>query len=429
MVRVRLTGWLFTGLCVSGLWAIGSLLKVQVWLLGSAFYGKYERTCGIPERPSENLSALCLSGRVLPSVFLVGTNKAGTTNLFWTLMETFPELMCGGGSEVQGSLAEMSTSSVSRIEKLAPWTWKEKLFWTRHLNKGLKWYIDQYPRCEATSVCHRGSYRRCVSHCATSSSGESCAESCSLNCKIQRFRRTSAFRRIGFDASVEMLYWSEVPGRLSQVYGDLVKSLRFIALLRDPVETFHAHVHMRRRSGEVEDFSAIAEYELAAAAPGTPCGNIFTQGRKWDNEPCILVNVRSLMHAAHDKILDHWLSFVDPSQFLLIFSDAFFKAPREGLIKIAHALDLPGCIGNAQSLIKTSNARARRNNVGSHRALSDENQTVVGAVRLFFVPIVSGLEHLLAKHSDPEGFQVVGWPSWFAQYNNSFGDSPNDLVD
>jgi len=386
---------------------------------GHHFEVREKHSCGVSEKLSKNVSSLCVNDTVLPSLFLVGTNKAGTTNLFWTLMETFPGLRAGGGSEEQG-LANLSTLSVSVVEETFPWTWKEKLFWTRNYVKGMTWYVKQYPKCEFADPCHGGTLKECADHCLNiSSSTAQCVEACAVNCGIRRQHTTSVHQRIGFDASAEMLYWSETPLRLSQVYGPFLKSLRFIVLLRDPLETFHAHIYMRISQGDRQNFSTIARHELAAATPRSPCGKTLAPNGTWDNLPCNREAVFSLTHAAHARMLEHWLLFVDPWQFLLIFSDPFFAAPREGLVEISRLLDLPGCMKDAKDVSSATSRKSRRNNFGLHKALCDEDPSVVAAAMRFLAPLVYSLQQLLERHSGPNGFQVVGRQVWMMNYTVS----------
>merc|ERR1712107_5170 len=221
-------------------------------------------------------------------------------------------------------------------------------------------------------------------------------------------------RRVGGDAVLER----DAPA-LSQVYGPFLKSLRFIVLLRDPLETFHAHIYMRISQGDRQNFSTIARHELAAATPRSPCGKTLAPNGTWDNLPCNREAVFSLTHAAHARMLEHWLLFVDPWQFLLIFSDPFFAAPREGLVEISRLLDLPGCMKDAKDVSSATSRKSRRNNFGLHKALCDEDPSVVAAAMRFLAPLVYSLQQLLERHSGPNGFQVVGRQVWMINYTVS----------
>lgn len=376
-------------------------------------------SCGIPARASRSLLALCFGDRLLPSVFLVGTNKAGTTNMFWSLMQTFPSFVAGGGAENHGVLADMGTEQMSQLETSFPWEWKEKLFWTRNYPRGISWYLEQYPQCPS-KPCFRNDLTACQGHCVSNES--KCMDDCQASCAIRRMPETPAFQQFGFDASAELLLWKESPVRLRDFYGEMIKGLRFIALLRDPIETFHAHVYMRLEQKEpgLHNFSQVTKDELWKVRRGTAVGQSFMKNARWDSQLLINSQVFSLTHAAHFKMLQEWLHFVDAPQFILIFSESYFADPAPILSKLANVLDLPMCLDKTQRIGHESSKRlTRRNNYGTHPALALEATEDIASIRKFYTPQVEYLRELLELKSGPSGFHVLGNPPWLSMYNRS----------
>ncbi|KAJ1638060.1 P-loop containing nucleoside triphosphate hydrolase protein [Pavlovales sp. CCMP2436] len=149
--------------------------------------------------PASNVSAvaragLCLSGRAIPSIFLLGVAKCGTTSLFGQIRALAPGLL---------------------VAKPAPgrptWEDKEVNFFTRDYrdyNKGMTAYAALFPACSA---------ERLGKHAIDATPGY-------IECP----------------AVAERIYRSYAP--------DLRPQLRFMAILRDPVSRLRSWFdHMVRK--------------------------------------------------------------------------------------------------------------------------------------------------------------------------------------
>merc|ERR1719502_2339457 len=128
----------------------------------------------------------CENGRILPSVMLLGAQKAGSTSLYRDLIRRF----------------ELSPAAV--INKEADWMAKEVSFFAdqKRFKRGRHFYLKHFPLCKSA-----GKWARAM------------------------------------DASIALDHGEFYVNRLADFYGDKAKDLKFIIIVRDPVSRMESEFH------------------------------------------------------------------------------------------------------------------------------------------------------------------------------------------
>merc|ERR1712224_1140887 len=128
----------------------------------------------------------CVNGRLMPSVHLLGAQKAGSTSLYKDLIRRF----------------ELNPAAV--INKEADWMAKEVSFFAddKRFKKGRHFYLKHYPLCKDVGPWARG-----------------------------------------LDASIALDHGEFYVDRLADFYGDKAKDLKFIIIVRDPVTRMESEFH------------------------------------------------------------------------------------------------------------------------------------------------------------------------------------------
>ena len=122
---------------------VGFSACLALFLLWSLLSSTRRVQAGVPSRRP---LTLCSGAKLLPSLFLIGGTKTGTTSLFNALKSSVPSLQPG--------LA---------LGREADWAVKEKFFWNIRFKQGRLWYLEviytkpppsfsdtcsqHYPRC------------------------------------------------------------------------------------------------------------------------------------------------------------------------------------------------------------------------------------------------------------------------------------------
>eukprot|EP00746_Dinoflagellata_sp_MGD_P001116 gnl/MRDRNA2_/MRDRNA2_102071_c0_seq1.p1 gnl/MRDRNA2_/MRDRNA2_102071_c0~~gnl/MRDRNA2_/MRDRNA2_102071_c0_seq1.p1 ORF type:complete len:420 (+),score=63.68 gnl/MRDRNA2_/MRDRNA2_102071_c0_seq1:103-1362(+) len=319
---------------------------------------------------SERFEKACRGDRLMPSLFLIGTNKGGSTSVFDHLWESVPALISGApwgaaGDTTKGKTASLDDpargKSTGKEAGVDFWHYKEKFFWSRWYNKGLDSYLSLYPTCTE------------------------------LDNPEQQY--------IGFDGTAELLFWSDAPRRIHEAFQELrTPGVRptFLVLLRDPVVTFHSllYMHMEQQNKAMNS----ANWKEQVQTMLSQAKDNMRRGQSCDKkvisyfQPC----VPDLAHAAHASMLRNWLQYFEPDQFLLVSSDDYFAAPEKTLVDIMQKLNLPGCVKHDNS--------AHHENYRNHPSLSEEDPELVQQLRDFYKPYLQDFYGMLSERR----FQTIG---------------------
>mmetsp|Transcript_50470 Transcript_50470/g.93213 ORF Transcript_50470/g.93213 Transcript_50470/m.93213 type:complete len:412 (+) Transcript_50470:73-1308(+) len=333
------------------------------------------------QNESQSAVPVCHQSHLMPTFFLIGTNKAGTTSVFNALWQSVPGLISGASWDTAGDATSTAGKTMNLDDPVrrgagaqhaVPWSFKEKFFWSSNYSGDLDSYLGLYPAC---------------------------AE---LNEPKEQY--------VGFDGTAELLTKGQAPSRIH----DAFQSLRtpgarptFLVLLRHPVETFQSLIYMQmnQRGDSISQWSNRANASLTNAVKNIQSGR-----------PCMLDDLQyfapcdaRLAHAAHAPMLRHWLEFFDADQFILVATEDYHQAPTDVLVEIMHKLNLPGCVEPGSQVRDNVNER--------HPPLADEDPDVVNALRAFYLPYVLDLVNLLSE----KRFQIVGnltshVKSWLDEY-------------
>lgn len=143
------------------------------------------------EAAPNNRDHWCEKGRLLPSVHLLGAQKAGSTSLFKDLTRRF-------------DMHEAAVLQVNKQEKEADWMAKEVSFFADEprFKKGRGFYLRHYPKCKDVGKNARG-----------------------------------------IDASIAFDHDVDYVNRVADFYGDKAKDLKFIVIVRDPVRRMESEFH------------------------------------------------------------------------------------------------------------------------------------------------------------------------------------------
>jgi hypothetical protein len=138
------------------------------------------------KEPANPRDEWCQNGRVMPSVMLLGAQKAGSTSLYRDLIRRF----------------ELSPATV--LNKEADWMAKEVSFFAdpKRFKRGRHFYLKHFPLCKSV-----GKWARSL------------------------------------DASIALDHGEFYVDRLAEFYGEKAKDLKFIIIVRDPVKRLESEFH------------------------------------------------------------------------------------------------------------------------------------------------------------------------------------------
>lgn len=232
------------------------------------------------DNPSSN--PWCHRGHLLPNIFMLGMQKAGSSSIWMNLVDYLPiKRGCGGFGK--GGECEV-------------WGQMEPLYMKKELHffddqsryeKGVDFYTAHYPQCKELKNEHRG------------------------------LDGTPNYLGFGEKAAQKMV----------ETYGEKKKDLKFLLIVRDPVKRMEAgywHI-MPNHGGGFEEFvekSYQGAVDWMAGKAGPP----------WDPNP---------YHGSlYARALKEWLKVFDPSQFTVVTLDQYSENPDKVMNFLANRLGM-----------------------------------------------------------------------------------------
>jgi tetratricopeptide (TPR) repeat protein len=217
-----------------------------------------------------------------PNFIILGAQKAGTSSLFKYAIQ-HPQII--------------------------PPLRKELEFWSRRMNRGLDWYLSQFPAIPPGKE--------------TYISGEACPG------------------YLDHDVSAERLR-AKFP------------ETKLIVILRNPVDRAYSHYnHWLRRQQETRDFETAIQASFDQLSSGTD-GTIDEQ-RLWNTPHDYLAR------GVYVVFLKHWMSVFPRDRFLILSNEQLNRDPQATLSQVFDFLELPDAAIEADL----------RHNVGSYLPISD----------------------------------------------------------
>ena len=217
-----------------------------------------------------------------PNFLILGAQKAGTSSLFKYAIQ-HPQII--------------------------PPLRKELEFWSLRINRGLDWYLSQFPAIPPGDTTYL--------------SGEACPG------------------YLDHDASAARLL-TQFP------------EIKLIVILRNPVERAYSHYnHWRRRQQETRDFETAIQDQLDRLTSGGQ--GAIPEQQLW-NSPH-----NYLARGVYVVFLKHWMSIFPRDRFLILSNEQLNHTPQTTLSQFFDFLELPDATIQADL----------RHNVGTYSPLSD----------------------------------------------------------
>ena len=223
--------------------------------------------------------ALC--GRLLPTLFVIGSLKTGTTSLWSHLVDHTEGVVLSGGTTHKGA--------VSRKEKDFfgdPDQWK----------LGRRWYERIYPPCPAKS--------------------------------------SSRAAAVAIDATPAYHVFHAAPANMASFFGPAnAARLRLVWMLREPVGKFWSYFWELKAYGGEWDKVGFAEWVAPKLAATRACLAAAPASPLWPPSlpapPPHKSCAPHLDHGLYHPQLLRWLEFFDPSQLLLVSFTGYTARPAE----------------------------------------------------------------------------------------------------
>jgi hypothetical protein len=228
----------------------------------------------------------CENGRLLPSVMLLGAQKAGSTSLYRDLIRRF----------------ELSPATV--INKEADWMAKEVSFFgdDKRFNRGRHFYLKHFPLCKDAAKWSRS-----------------------------------------MDASIALDHGEFYVNRLADFYGKKAKDLKFIIIVRDPVKRLESEFHHGeemignenteggarkiQKESKLEDFVQRQLKEDGEAMK-------WRAGNQTEEPP------KYFKGSSYAYLIKPWLKRFDGSQFIVLTLRQYQARTQESLKFIADRLGM-----------------------------------------------------------------------------------------
>ncbi|PSF39487.1 sulfotransferase [Aphanothece hegewaldii CCALA 016] len=177
------------------------------------------------------------------------------------------------------------------------------------------------------------------------------------------------------EASPNYLESFETPLRISQCF----PQIKLIVLLRNPVErTISWYFHMINRGAKKRDLESIIN---SAIEQISNCSEFQLHSPNTNQFPR---HIGGSLYVFH---LQHWLSFFDQSQLLILKSEDLYSKPQEIMDEVFNFL----------GLANYENSRYPICNVGSYKPIAQE---VIKSLEDFFQPYNQQLENYLNRKFD-----------------------------
>ena len=199
-----------------------------------------------------------------PSFLIIGAQRCGTTYLYDLLTEH---------------------------PQIAKATHKEIHFFDRHFQRGMQWYLGNFPP-KRPALASDG--------CITG------------------------------EATPTYLAYRSVPARVRQLLPDI----KLVALVRNPVDRAVSHYHHFRRLGyESRSFDEAISWEYDYLSNGNAPLLLDSPERRGD--PLYL------SHGCYARQLSFWLCDFEPEQILVLPAEQFFSTPKPTIDILTEFLSLP----------------------------------------------------------------------------------------
>merc|ERR1719473_2349150 len=199
---------------------------------------------------------MCVSGHVIPSVFMLGFQKAGTSSIFKDLRRQFPNL-------------EPATPLEGQEEE---WQSKEVDFFSdpARYKKGKQFYLKHFPEC------------------------------------TQRVKEAQTL-----DSTINNLWGGEdTAKKVKETYGNKAKYIKFLVITRDPalrMASAYPHFEAEGIGKPWRKFDDYVKRTIGAA-------NGWMERNKTGEEPKPNLYRMSL----YADVLEPWLKVFEPEQFIVI---------------------------------------------------------------------------------------------------------------
>ena len=265
----------------------------------------FEHFCGIAQESAlpQNFTCRSLACRspmwllqdwnaLQPSLFLIGSIKAGTTSLWSHLVDAT------GGAILPGRLTDKG--DISRKEKDF---FGDPNMWRR----GRHFYDRIWPRCPL---------------------------------------RTSA-PSIAIDATPAYHVWHDAPKNMVTYFGVAPsRHLRFVWMMRDPVDKFWSYFwELKSYNGRMSsmDFGTFLEPKLARVRE---CQSLDPSTPLWPPSlpPPFANCAPHLDHGLYEPQMRRWLTYFEPSQFLLVSFAGYARRPAVVLRDVLRHAGMPSAI-------------------------------------------------------------------------------------
>ena len=248
--------------------------------------------------------------RMLPTLFVIGSMKTGTTSLWAQLVDNTQ------GHVLSGSLTDKG--DVSRKEKDF---FGDPTMWRR----GHSWYARIWPTCPATSAA-----------------------------------------QIGVDATPAYHVWHDAPHNMATFYGaPSLAHVRLVWMLRDPIAKFWSYFWDLKAYGGEWDRVAFASWTEPKLARTRECLKLNPASPLWPPSlpPPFQNCAPHLDHGLYEPQLRRWLQFFRPSQMLLVSFAGYVRRPAAVVKDVLLHASLPASVASyAAAKARSSNSKA---NAGS----------------------------------------------------------------
>jgi hypothetical protein len=220
---------------------------------------------------------MCESGHIMPSVFLLGFQKAGTSTLFKDLRRQFPDL-------------EPATPLEGQEEE---WQSKEVDFFSdpNRYKKGKQFYLKHFPKCTE---------------------------------RVREFRT--------LDSTINNLWGGkDTAMKVKTTYGDKAKDIKFLIIARDPAQRMSSAYHHFEADGIGKPWRKFDDYVKRTINEA----HAWMERNMTGKEPEPNLYKMSL----YADVLEPWTEVFEPSQFTVITLRQYQQRNKETLKLIENRLD------------------------------------------------------------------------------------------
>jgi hypothetical protein len=173
--------------------------------------------------------------------------------------------------------------------------------------------------------------------------------------------------------------YRHVPQRIDEVYGPWSKRLKFIVIVRSPVNRikswyFHIAIKFYKGDNQLDTLNKWVPHVLEAAHKcASHHGHPMHTSRFW-GLPCSEASVDALFGGLYGPQLDHYFKYFDPSQFLLISLSGYVKAPAEVRADMAEHIFGKHHPGSQLSREEQRSGMLSQNRHSADESLSDKSR-------------------------------------------------------